>query len=429
MSYTKLRTDIEPYEVTQSNFNGAPFTFEKGTQIAGGSFTGDFNPGWRDQIKGGGGATTNANGSLATITPGFLDLISVVQATSADHTLYSDTIVGIPSLQGFRTQESPPSDSIVTDVTNRAIRKFLDSADSARSSIEFGQDLGEWKETIHGLIHPVQTLRDYVFHHLAKVTKLTQMITVGKKTYLLRGVKHKASLSKMVADTWLEFKFGWNPLAADIGKAYADFTNNRNHQAVHPVYGSGHVPFITYDGPVTGIQGSIGQANCRLRVTGVYQVRLKGAIRTGAVNGRLGAAQLLQLDLPHFAPTIWDLLPYSWIVDYFTNVGDIIRSLCFNTSDLVWGNKTIRTEYTYEYFWSYSAQPPNQFFTMVFAGGATVNPVGLVVNFTRNAIYPGDLIPRVQISLPLGSLKPWENLTALFVGRQKEITRLASNLR
>jgi hypothetical protein len=44
-----------------------------------------------------------------------------------------------------------------------------------------------------------------------------------------------------------------------------------------------------------------------------------------------------------FVPTAWELLPYSFLVDYFTNIGDILSSSVTSTARLAWSNRTIRS--------------------------------------------------------------------------------------
>jgi hypothetical protein len=419
MAYTKTHLYGVPFNVYLIN-NGPPSSVDSGTATAGGSFTGNYLPEWKNIIKRGGNATTTASGSMAILDPGFIDFQATVGAVDPNnHTTATYGLVGIPRPLWWRGVEIGVPSDVIAEVTNRCIRKFLEASDSARSSIEAGQDLGEWKETLHGLIHPLNSLREFTFSHLSKVLKLT------------KTVKHKASLSKMVADTWLEFKFGWNPLAADIGDAYAAFTNNRNHVDVQPIRASARGSFRDFEEPVNTVHSiSIGRVVVRTRVTGYYSVTMKGAIRTGAVNGSIGTAQLLQLDAEHFVPTIWDLLPYSWIADYFTNIGDTIRSLSYNFGNLAWGVKTIRT--THQYDWTYSMLLDNlnpAVIYLISREDVAANPSGSYVNFQRTSISPGDLIPQFRVSLPLGSVKPWENMAALLFSRQKEISRVASNIR
>jgi hypothetical protein len=420
MSYTKVRSEHYNLTLYGSNNSG---TFVQDTKVltADDSFTGDYNPYWKSLVKRGLNATTGANGLVVNFDPDPLDFILVLKdktnPNGADQlsSCFGDSIpYGYPN--GFSTN-SPPS-SVVTDVTNRAIRKFLDDCNSARSSIEAGQDFGEYRETIRGLLHPLQSLREFTLSHLSRVIKLGTV------------VKHKKALSKMVADTFLEFKFGWNPLAADIGQAYADLVNNQGHQAVQTVNGSARDFW-----PVTNIVGvqsnSMGNfiARTNVLVTGSYSVHLKGGIRTDSTNGRIGVAQMLQLDLPHFVPTMWDLLPYSWIADYFVNVGEVINGLSFQHQNLAWGNKTIRCEYLYQYSNVMIDNFSTAFWTPKLRSTSGGNPSVSRVTFNRSGIQPDDLVPRVQFKLPLGSLKPWENMLALMVGRQSEFSKIARNLR
>jgi hypothetical protein len=421
MTYTKNHSYIVPSEMFLYNLDGSVASLGKSSASCTETFTGDFNPRWRDQVRAGSSATTIASGVKATLNPGFLDCYVIMGAVDPHNTSRAHYgVVGIPSSTYWRAvEQSVPSD-VLAEVTNRAISKFLDAADSARSSIEFGQDLGEWKETVHGLIHPLKSLREFTLSHLSRVTKLA------------KGVKHRAALSKMIADTWLEFKFGWFPLAADVGKAFADFSNNRNHVNVQSIRASARGSFHDFVLPNSagGFSFSVGVVRCDTRVTGYYYVTFKGAIRTGAHEGALKAAQMLQLDLPHFVPTAWDLLPYSWIADYFVNVGDTLRALCFRDSDLTWGNKTIRTEHQYDWNFVMDVNNYDKNVQYIITQNATVdNPFGSVVSFQRAPLLPGDLIPSIRFSLPLGSEKPWENMAALMIGKQSEFNRVAKHLR
>lgn len=421
MTYFKDNTYVETSEMFNYNTDGSVTSLGKSDSTCSRHFSGEYNPYWRSQVRAGTSATTPASGTISTITPGFLDCnVTMGAVDPSNHSTAVYGVVGIPSPPYWRSVEQSVPSSVITEVTNRAISKFLDAADSARSSIEFGQDLGEWKETVSGLIHPLKSLREFTLSHLSRVTKLAST------------VKHRSALSKMVADTWLEFKFGWFPLAADVGKAFADFSNNRNHVNVQALRASARGSFTDFLLPNSagGYAFSVGVVRCNTRVTGYYYVTFKGAIRTGAQNGALKAAQMLQLDLPHFVPTLWDLLPYSWIADYFVNVGDTLRALAFRDSDLVWGNKTIREEHQYDWSFQMDINNYNPDFQYIKSQEAvTINPVGSVVTFQRGALQPGDLIPSIRFSLPLGSEKPWENMLALMVGRQSEFNRVTSRIR
>lgn len=419
MSYTKVYP--ESYDLWQKIIqDGVEFPYQNRTHfIFSNSFTGDYNPFWRNQVKSGANATTASSGKRESFNPDPIDFFQVIQGKTPPFTLASTQLIGdgIPFGYPNAAFQNAPA-SVVTDVTNRAIRKFLDSCDTARSSIELGQDIGEIRETIHGIIHPLQTLKEFTLTHLSNVLKRTKKL------------KSKHSLAKVAADSFLEYKFGWAPLASDIGQAYAGLTNNKGHVDVQPVSGSAYDTFpISNNLGIFSVSAGNFIAQTDLLVTGSISVRYKGGIRTSQANGHIGFAQMMQLDLPHFVPTIWDLLPYSWIADYFVNIGDILRALSFQTNNLSWGNLTIRTSNDYVYSTKMLDNYSTVFWQKVVRTASGGNPSVSRVNFQRSGISPSDLYPQVQFKLPLGSLKPWENMSALMVSRQNDISRVARNLR
>ena len=45
-----------------------------------------------------------------------------------------------------------------------------------------------------------------------------------------------------------------------------------------------------------------------------------------------------------FVPTLWELIPYSFLVDYFTNVGGIIASWSYRSLGTDWVAKNVKWE-------------------------------------------------------------------------------------
>jgi hypothetical protein len=228
------------------------------------------------------------------------------------------------------------------------------------------------------------------------------------------------SLLKALSDTYLEWTFGWKPLTLDIANAFVGLQNRsrfsdrqmvsasaagRYQATIHPTYR------VTGSGLLYGLkQSSFSYSE--------YKVKMYGMIRTGAVNGLVSRAQTLELDLPHFVPTIWDLIPYSFIVDYFTNVGDIIRSMSTIGSFYVWSGESQSNTRTHQFsdvFWDEVTFPPDQAkldFSFAY-GGRSKFTIKLV---NRYITSPASFLPVAVIHLPT-SEKPWENLAALLLSR------------
>jgi hypothetical protein len=136
--------------------------------------------------------------------------------------------------------------------------------------------------------------------------------------------------------------------------------------------------------------------------------------------GRAPIAQVLQLDLPHALPTVWDLLPYSFLVDYFTNVGDIIRAYSLVGNNLRWCCKTTLDETRVDYSVDldkadmYLRRPGPTWVLEGVRGGYTAWGTARLIH--RLSVSPAQLVPKFAFSIPV-STRPWENMAALFATR------------
>jgi hypothetical protein len=108
----------------------------------------------------------------------------------------------------------------------------------------------------------------------------------------------------------------------------------------------------------------------------------------------------------NWLPTAWELLPYSFVYDYFANIGDIINAATVQQSDMTFGNRLIRT-----HNWSEGAnwQPARsiaEYFTYgsgqhcdVSFGGKPGRFKSVTKKFERSASI-GSLIPTLEWSIP-----------------------------
>lgn len=375
-------------------------------------FSGSENPRWKSIIRSGGNAGTPAGGTRYSQSLGYV-YDQVTWKTFPPNGITEggkDENWGVPSTMDPSYLKSPSVADIIS-VENRAISKFLSACDSARSSVEVGQDLGELKETLNGLINPLGSLRKHVLGYFDKLKKV-------------RRSTKRDHLPKVLADTYLEWTFGWKPLASDIADAYSGLKHRKDIYPTYPVAASAETfydgsvdPYTLWHSPFS-IYTHFGNVQSTAR----YQTRYKGVVRTGSVNGSIGIAQVLQLDLPHFVPTIWDLLPYSFIADYFANIGDIINAYSFVSSNLAWVVKTTRNQCVREYapdFRLHLNVDPEQTIVLNQNCGAARSKFSFT-QFTRTIPEPSSLVPTFQFKLP-HSHKPWENLGAIMVSRSKSL--------
>lgn len=376
------------------------------------SASGVKNPFWKDTIRNGGNATTPFTGTefSASITPFQYDYNSVFHPINWPYPPHEERYgygygtcaeYGTPNLN-----DTPPDGDTIADATNRCIQDFMRSCQSARSSIMGGQSLGEYREVLHTMTRPMASLRRHVLSYTSSVKKRT------------KGMRRVNDVVKAVSDSYLEWTFGWDPLVSDIAAAYVDW--ERFRYPVIPVSGSATNTYAGSSGTFSYAPsaGSPVALSCRVSSSMKYYVRMKGAIKSGSdASGKISSAQAYRLLPRDWVPTLYELIPYSFVIDYFTTLGTVIESACFVFGDLSWGCKTVKTLAVTEYgeFGIVSptaVQPPSHsvLFNSSCSGG---NAIFLDKRVERSVLHSEDLMARFQVKIPELAEKPWRNMAAL----------------
>jgi hypothetical protein len=384
-----------------------------GVDLFTNSLNGELNPSWRSQIKAGANASTPASGSITRCSRGSVDAFSkITRVDIPGATIYENQFAsGTPNLNFSRINTAAAD--VQARVHNHLISKWVSQVQSIQSSFEAGQDLGEWKQTRDAMIRPLSSLQDHVLGYFDKLKKVRHGLSRNS------GSSRKVGIAKALNDAYLEWTFGWNPLVSDIAKAYVGLQTRNDRMALVPISVSAHEDYsATDDTEIVPLGPSNLSVQFSRKVKSTYTERIKGAIRNNLVNGQQPVADILQLAPRNFIPTVWDLLPYSFIVDYFLNIGNILQAYSMNFSDVAWGNFTTRTLTTSDYAVLKIAVaipgPPSYISSFGASGG---NSYFSCVNFTRDVLKQDMLIPSLQFSLPLGSKKPWINMASLLFAR------------
>jgi hypothetical protein len=171
---------------------------------------------------------------------------------------------------------------------------------------------------------------------LAEAQKTTDLIlTSANRLYRayrsfrrgdLKGVAQNLNLSpRTVHKTWLEYKYGWTPLLMEV-KGYAEYFAQRNmgeRPLRFTVRASVAKPLSYSRNLVMGFFPG---------VTDHYQTRtVKGTV-TGKVKLWLevtnpNLVQLRELGLTNPLLVAWELVPFSFVFDWFCSVGDWLSGL------------------------------------------------------------------------------------------------------
>jgi hypothetical protein len=131
----------------------------------------------------------------------------------------------------------------------------------------------------------------------------------------LSAVPRGASKRKAWSSNWLAYHFGWEPLVRDIHDALDVLT--RPEVPLVRVSGSGSFPYVQE------IHTSSPSVETHKTVVCSYALRQGGTVKaiTGATYHTLD-----QWGLLNPAVVAWELVPFSFVVDWFANVGNVLAS-------------------------------------------------------------------------------------------------------
>jgi len=157
-----------------------------------------------------------------------------------------------------------------------------------------------------------------------------------------------------VGGTWLEFAFGWTPLIKDIDDG---ITALYTSDVVKPLFEMARGFGMVEEGSIFDSHVSSILPNTTLRGE-TWEERRK-IVKLYGIHRSFGNG----VDNLHhygfrpseFVPTIWELIPYSFLVDYFTNIGKILESWSYRFIQPSFLTKTVVDEkerYLRNFTWS-----------------------------------------------------------------------------
>ncbi len=327
--------------------NGGVFTAFN--QVFPGYRIGDAVRGWRSAIKSGANASSNM-----TFDRYFVD-DSRPLSVKIDYGYFTspgNRIVKYAPLvyAGYHYGKSVADfghiGSISSSAEAKALSKLYDRIRSETEAVNGLLILGELRETIRMLRNPCQALFTGTKKYLDALK--SNRIIVNRRVRL-RSRESEASLDRRrrqalvnaMAGSWLEYRFGVLPLLDDVkgvtdaivrhltqpslrkrvrSNAYTDYASNNS---TSQIYGYGWVDQTHLKTTKAGAKYIVGLEHSSV----------------GPTDQAVGLKNLLGFNWRNFVPTVWELIPYSFLIDYFVNVGDILNAACTDTSGFRWGCK------------------------------------------------------------------------------------------
>lgn len=356
----------------------------------------DTMPGYKSLIRRGVSATTALSGRDFSILASNYFRLIVTGLTSG--VVKSSYAVGMLPL-------APPdsvslvSQSMQDSAEASAIAAVVRQIKQVNRKFQGGTFLGELGETVRMLKNPARALQEGVGDYLSTLRKRA------------KNRPDTAARKRILADTWLEYSFGWVPLLHDIDdgvKAVTATLRDEKRPRLQRVFGKGKQSSSTSE---SGSVISNGPLNVGVVTTYTAEadVRYYGMVR--CFNPSSDAFRHYGVSLNDFAPTAWELVPWSFFVDYFANIGDIIDAATLNFADVAWLNRaykgSIKTSYITSVFgdWKLNSE---------YHGGQGAY---LVKEVSRTPVF-GRLVPPLAFKLP-GSGTKLANIAALLPQMKK----------
>ena len=329
----------------------------------------------------------NAEGSRDKIsdyvTPGFRNLSKHGYITVSDLSLTKWTRsvspgsldLYIPSLGNYREEyygdfatilcslADPISFSIESDtgtMADVALVKAL--AKVNKSVIDGGTNFLELGQTLRMLRRPFTSAQDL----LIKMHKRR-----SRKKW-----KSACDAAKATADSWLEYRYGWKPIIMDtnsIQKVYSQKAKklDRSFLVARASESGSRVQTRSFQGvPFHGLPHWKGGGTLTLSET----AKVGAGVYYGLTGLAPTAAEIYGTRARDIPQSLWETIPYSFVVDWFTNIGDWLQAITPAPGVTIHGNWTTvvykRTSNFSGSMLQCNAGPANELFTGS-PGGAT----------------------------------------------------------
>jgi hypothetical protein len=326
-----------------------------------------------------------------------------------------------------------PAQVMSTVADQRARQKFLSHYIQAKNSWRGANFVAEIGETIHMLRHPVSSLFGSVMN-FAKYVAGRRAHDLGKKKFITKlggGVKvvrqtkrvnphgetrFLKQLDRTVSDTWLTWAFGVKPLIADCNDAGTALNNLKERLggtgvAMQRVKGHGRETILNRT-IKTSIQFVSGGTGPNMNAEQIDKI--DNDVRY--VAGLRARLEDLSTVLEHFGfdpydvvPAVWEAIPWSFFIDYFVNVQEMIDSMRLWSADFSYCYRSVRNAGTRNFLRPYP-QVMNTAADQRFCDGGGFHTLSTWVSRSEIGSVPQ---PSFEMRIPGIDSSKWLNIAAL----------------
>lgn len=448
MSYT-IERKYPMFVICGSKSTGGSFNYTNVNSTQVGVKSGEKVEKWRERVAKGLAASSAYSNDSYTLDLGSPLKDTCVMGRGSTVPFLTSEFIGYPGAYWSNGSVAHLSVDMST-ARSKALSKLYKKLESERSELNTYAVLAEFTDVLRQFGRPFSAIVDAFMRHENRLYFERRRL-VGTKTW------KSEKFSKIAADTWLETSFGLIPLFADavgVAEAFGRFEHeleesprlrdrmrSRASDSLTSVvnYGALSVtPFAYID------YFSVKEHRTSARAQ--YVVGLEGEVRAEfGSNKRL--MELLGLEPRNLPLAAWEATPWSWLVDYWTNVQEILQAGATITSRVKWIvlSETTKSIVTYRSqlrrTGTATYKPVISFVSNRKAGSASgfgspnssseqealgnYGRLGTgdfrIVRTTFARTLPASLgVPPLILESPLGNLKKMANLGALVVSKQRD---------
>lgn len=245
-----------------------------------------------------------------------------------DGTHHRNTYTGPSSLFGANTDDFP-SDHPGDDPYNKAVSRLLDQVGLSKGSAAVS--LAEADKTAKHIAHTADRLvKSFLALRKGRLGDFAEILGLATKNSEIRAFGNRwkrkrtqgLDMRQFAANSWLEYSYGWKPLIKDT----FDLAENLSET------------FTKYDGVVRIVKASAKTVRDYREewFSGAYRDwfnrrdtkitnRVRLTVRYAVPDGANSYANVFGLLNP--LSVAWELIPYSFVADWFLPIGDFLNGL------------------------------------------------------------------------------------------------------
>ncbi|DAD51719.1 maturation protein [ssRNA phage Esthiorhiza.2_30] len=227
----------------------------------------------------------------------------IVQSDFGGYVIYSEPLIG--SLEPNRPYNY---DEWGQDIDAAARTKALNKLRT--NSMQLGADLGEAHKTLNMIADPcVRVLKALHAARHGRWGSIPRTLGMDKRDVLT---------GKFAANKWLEYQYGWRPLLSDI------------YNGMDRLKDDFSIPSTSMVAKVTANEYRTYEEE-RIVGNNEFKIKMNGSMRvTYGLFYRVNDATIATIDSAGLLNPIsiaWELVPFSFVLDWFIPVGNVLSAL------------------------------------------------------------------------------------------------------